>query len=245
VLGRFLLLQNRHTFHPGNNPTIQFAKIQQSYNRYSYVSNNPLKYTDPTGYVIEEILDIFDRFTKNNETQKNKIQDDSQQKEKLERKKAEADASATTSTNSASAGGTINPSSQGNNFVGANPKSTGNVWEDMKAGAAAEQHFYLTNEVKSAPDSAAGAAGVAANILGRSLSLGAIGGSMMRPVAGARVMATPRNKGAGGASSDFKTNTEERLRGTQNPKVAEAAAMGRQIHKEFDYGFGFEKEVTL
>ena len=40
IIGRFLT----------PDPTIPFAEVQQSYNRYSYVRNNPLKYTDPTGY---------------------------------------------------------------------------------------------------------------------------------------------------------------------------------------------------
>jgi len=31
-------------------PTVQFAMFTQSYNRYSYTVNNPLIYTDPTGY---------------------------------------------------------------------------------------------------------------------------------------------------------------------------------------------------
>ena len=33
-------------------PHIQFPYASQSYNRYSYVLNNPLKYTDPSGYFI-------------------------------------------------------------------------------------------------------------------------------------------------------------------------------------------------
>jgi len=39
-LGRFL----------SADPTIQFPGDMQDYNRYSYVGNNPLKYTDPSGY---------------------------------------------------------------------------------------------------------------------------------------------------------------------------------------------------
>ncbi len=41
-LGRFL----------SPDPQVQFASDLQSYNRYSYVLNNPLRYTDPTGYSI-------------------------------------------------------------------------------------------------------------------------------------------------------------------------------------------------
>ena len=33
-------------------PHIQFANNLQSYNRYSYVLNNPLSYTDPSGYFL-------------------------------------------------------------------------------------------------------------------------------------------------------------------------------------------------
>jgi len=40
VVGRFL----------SPDPNVQFASDLQSYNRYSYVLNNPLRYTDPTGY---------------------------------------------------------------------------------------------------------------------------------------------------------------------------------------------------
>jgi RHS repeat-associated protein len=42
LLGRFL----------SPDPNIQFAADLQSYNRYSYVLNNPLRYTDPTGYFL-------------------------------------------------------------------------------------------------------------------------------------------------------------------------------------------------
>lgn len=43
----------------------------------------------------------------------------------------------------------------------------------------------------------------------------------------------------------FVLVTKGTLRGAQKPKVAEAAASGRQTHKNHDYGPGFEKEVTL
>jgi RHS repeat-associated protein len=39
-LGRFL----------SGDPTVQFAANLQSYNRYSYVLNNPLSFTDPSGF---------------------------------------------------------------------------------------------------------------------------------------------------------------------------------------------------
>ena len=44
TLGRFLQAD----------PFIQEPSNTQSYNRYSYVLNNPLKYTDPTGYLSEQ-----------------------------------------------------------------------------------------------------------------------------------------------------------------------------------------------
>lgn len=37
-------------------PHIQFAGNLQSYNRYSYVMNNPMKYTDPSGYFLAGIF---------------------------------------------------------------------------------------------------------------------------------------------------------------------------------------------
>jgi RHS repeat-associated protein len=42
VVGRFL----------SPDPTIQFPTDLQDYNRYSYVKNNPLRYTDPTGFFL-------------------------------------------------------------------------------------------------------------------------------------------------------------------------------------------------
>jgi RHS repeat-associated protein len=47
VLGRFL----------SPDPNVQFVADLQSYNRYSYVLNNPLAYTDPTGYFISGWFD--------------------------------------------------------------------------------------------------------------------------------------------------------------------------------------------
>lgn len=46
VLGRFMQAD----------PNIQFAGNLQSYNRYSYVMNNPMKYTDPSGYFLAGII---------------------------------------------------------------------------------------------------------------------------------------------------------------------------------------------
>ena len=37
-------------------PHIQFANNLQSYNRYSYVLNNPLSYTDPSGYFLKKLF---------------------------------------------------------------------------------------------------------------------------------------------------------------------------------------------
>ena len=39
-------------------PVLQFPDHTQSYNRYSYVLNNPLKYSDPSGYVIPIVVGI-------------------------------------------------------------------------------------------------------------------------------------------------------------------------------------------
>ena len=46
TLGRFLQAD----------PVIQFPHYSQSYNRYSYVLNNPLAYTDPSGYFIGKLF---------------------------------------------------------------------------------------------------------------------------------------------------------------------------------------------
>ena len=46
TLGRFL----------SADPTMQFPYSSQGYNRYSYVQNNPLKYTDPSGYFLKKFF---------------------------------------------------------------------------------------------------------------------------------------------------------------------------------------------
>lgn len=46
TIGRFL----------SPDPLVQAPNNTQSYNRYSYVWNNPLSYTDPTGYEINEVV---------------------------------------------------------------------------------------------------------------------------------------------------------------------------------------------
>jgi len=37
-------------------PTLQFAQYSQGYNRYSYVLNNPMTYTDPSGYFVKWMM---------------------------------------------------------------------------------------------------------------------------------------------------------------------------------------------
>jgi RHS repeat-associated protein len=49
ALGRFL----------SADPNVQFVGDPQSYNRYTYALNNPLRYTDPTGYFINSTFDTF------------------------------------------------------------------------------------------------------------------------------------------------------------------------------------------
>ena len=51
-LGRFL----------SPDPNVQFVANLQSYNRYTYALNNPLRYTDPTGYFISPEFDMFVNF---------------------------------------------------------------------------------------------------------------------------------------------------------------------------------------
>ncbi len=41
-------------------PTVQFEGYSQSYNRYSYVLNNPLSFTDPTGFGLGEFAAAFE-----------------------------------------------------------------------------------------------------------------------------------------------------------------------------------------
>ena len=50
LLGRFL----------SADPQVQFPASSQSYNRYSYVNNNPLSYTDPSGFgLFKKIKNVF------------------------------------------------------------------------------------------------------------------------------------------------------------------------------------------
>ncbi len=49
VLGRFL----------SADPFVQFPNNTQSYNRYSYVLNNPLSFTDPSGYFLSGLKNFF------------------------------------------------------------------------------------------------------------------------------------------------------------------------------------------
>ena len=42
-------------------PFVQFPDNLQSYNRYAYVLNNPLRYTDPSGFFLEKVLEGFGR----------------------------------------------------------------------------------------------------------------------------------------------------------------------------------------
>ncbi len=53
-----LIHMNGRGYDPKLGRFIQFADNTQSYNRYSYVLNNPLRYTDPSGHVIPMIVGI-------------------------------------------------------------------------------------------------------------------------------------------------------------------------------------------
>jgi RHS repeat-associated protein len=46
-------------------PHIQEGALTQSYNRYSYVMNNPLKYTDPSGYFFKKLFRAVKKLYKN------------------------------------------------------------------------------------------------------------------------------------------------------------------------------------
>lgn|GEM_PF-1333869 len=86
------------------------------------------------------------------------------------------------------------------------PTGTEGVWDDMRAGAASEQHFYNTGEVTKAPDSAAGTAGVVINAAARATSLGLTVGTFRVPMAkGPNVVIAPIH---GNAQKTFKNGVE-------------------------------------
>jgi RHS repeat-associated protein len=47
-----------------SDPHIQSGALTQSYNRYSYVMNNPLKYTDPSGYFFKKVFRAIKKVVK-------------------------------------------------------------------------------------------------------------------------------------------------------------------------------------
>jgi len=51
-LGRFL----------SADPNVQFSHDPQSFNRYSYVLNNPLSFTDPSGYFLKRLMGSIHKF---------------------------------------------------------------------------------------------------------------------------------------------------------------------------------------
>jgi len=58
IIGRFL----------SPDPVLQDPSNAQNYNKYSYVLNNPLKFTDPSGYVMQPIshrINVFDLLDQN------------------------------------------------------------------------------------------------------------------------------------------------------------------------------------
>ncbi len=54
TIGRFL----------SADPHIQDSKDTQSYNRYTYVKNNPLKYTDPSGFFFKSLFKKIKKWIK-------------------------------------------------------------------------------------------------------------------------------------------------------------------------------------
>ncbi len=54
VIGRFMQAD----------PNIQEAGNLQNYNRYSYVLNNPMRYTDPTGYFFKALFGVARKYWK-------------------------------------------------------------------------------------------------------------------------------------------------------------------------------------
>ena len=52
TLGRFLQAD----------PLVQAPSNSQNYNRYSYVLNNPISYTDPSGYFFKQLNKMFGKF---------------------------------------------------------------------------------------------------------------------------------------------------------------------------------------
>jgi RHS repeat-associated protein len=69
VLARFL----------SADPNVQFADNAQSYNRYSYVLNNPLKYADPTGFFLNHHFGFWDFATGDFQRERDQVREHPEQ----------------------------------------------------------------------------------------------------------------------------------------------------------------------
>lgn len=223
IIGRFLT----------PDPYIAAPYNGQAYNRYSYVYNNPLSHTDATGEIVPIIIwgavaayraySAYDTVVTT-----------------IDNVNVLADENAST-LDQVLAAGDIASNLVGGKFGGAIFDKVGVLAKSARKGSRADVPAVKAGK-------AADAKGTDANVTrgnkGDSASVDRNSSSGKNGDAAAGEPSS-QNHDLSGDNAPLVNGPANALRGARNPKVAEAAAIGRQKHKEHDYGPGFEKEVTL